>query len=189
MKKIILAVFCFALALTMTGCRKNASSIGIIGGSDGRTAIFVTSDSYKTAVHSIQLSQIDMSCLPQINEFKSNPEIRGFAGNETELPDISSLKLIFPNDSGTDFLIPGVSLTGYAIADGKVHIQIKYDDVLNTDNHGRVYLKGLDETEILCENSVDFWAENHKDSYQEYIFPALEESQNSAEVWGEFWTA
>lgn len=188
MKKIILAVLCFALVLSMTGCGKNAFSIGIIGGADGPTAMFVTGNSSRTAVHNVQLSQIDMNCLPQINEFKSDPEVRGYSGNENELPDISSLKLIFPNDSETDYLIPGVSLTGYGIVDGKVHIQIKYDNFLNTDNHGRVNLKGLDGTEILCENSVDFWAENHKDSYQEYIFPTLEENQYSCEVWGEFWT-
>ena len=188
-KRIVSLLILLVMVLPLTACGKNSASIGIIGGADGPTAIFVTDDSFKTAVHIIQLSQIDMNSLPQINEFKPNPEIRGYAGNDTELPNIGSLNLIFPNDSGADCLIPGVSLTGYGIVDGKVHIQIKYDDVLNTDNHGLVYLKSLDGTEILCENGVDFWAENHKDSYQEYIFPALEEKQYNCEVWGEFWTA
>ena len=188
-KRIVSLLILLVMVLSLTACGKNSASIGIIGGADGPTAIFVTSDSIKTAVQIIQLSQIDLTCLPQINEFKSNPEVRGYAGNYTELPDISSLNLIFPNDSGADCLIPSVSLTGYGIVDGKVHIQIKYDDVLNTDNHGRVYLKDLDGSEILCENSVDFWAENRKDSYQEYIFPNLKENQYNCEVWGEFWTA
>ncbi|MDO5444656.1 MAG: hypothetical protein Q4F31_03430 [Eubacteriales bacterium] len=92
-----------------------------------------------------------------------------------------------PNDSNTVSLVPGASLTGFGLVDGKLHIQVKYDDVLNTDNHGRVYLKDSDGNEINCENSIDFWAENHTDSFQEYVFPASENNQYDYEIWGEFW--
>ena len=44
MKKTIVFSFLFALVLCLTGCGKEAASIGIIGGADGPTAIFVTSN-------------------------------------------------------------------------------------------------------------------------------------------------
>lgn len=43
MKKILILVSTLALALLFGGCSKNSSSIGIIGGADGPTEIFVAS--------------------------------------------------------------------------------------------------------------------------------------------------
>ena len=40
MKKVI-AILLILSCLLFAGCRKNASSIGIIGGADGPTSIFV----------------------------------------------------------------------------------------------------------------------------------------------------
>ena len=41
MKSLI--IFAFALMLCLVGCGRETASIGIIGGADGPTAIFVTS--------------------------------------------------------------------------------------------------------------------------------------------------
>ena len=192
MKRIIIASLCLILVLSMTGCEKETTTIGIIGGTDGPTSILVTDNTSMVTYQSVQLSQIDMNCLHQITEFMNNPEIRGFSGNDPMpiLSDlISNLKIISPNDSNAVCLISGVSLTGFGLVDGTLHIQIKYDDILNTDNHGRVWLKGRDGSVIQSENTVSFWAENQKDSYYEYIFPTLDNCQNGYEVWGEFWTS
>ncbi len=43
MKKLMIFVFSLILALCLGGCNNKAASIGIIGGADGPTAIFVTS--------------------------------------------------------------------------------------------------------------------------------------------------
>ena len=32
-------------------------------------------------------------------------------------------------------------LTGYGILDNELHVQVRYADILETDNHGRIYLK------------------------------------------------
>ena len=42
MKKRIAGVFLFLSALFPAGCGRKAASIGIIGGADGPTAVFVT---------------------------------------------------------------------------------------------------------------------------------------------------
>ena len=44
MKKRIALVFLLAFVLCLAGCSSEATSIGIIGGADGPTAIFVTSN-------------------------------------------------------------------------------------------------------------------------------------------------
>lgn len=43
MIKVMAIVFSFVFALCLGGCGKEAASIGVIGGADGPTAVFVTS--------------------------------------------------------------------------------------------------------------------------------------------------
>ena len=44
MKKLILFVLLFVSALCLTGCSNEASDIAFIGGADGPTAVFVSSN-------------------------------------------------------------------------------------------------------------------------------------------------
>lgn len=37
--------------------------------------------------------------------------------------------------------IAGVDITAMGYVDGKLHIQVKYEDSLETDNHGYIYFK------------------------------------------------
>ena len=43
MKKLMMFVFLFIFPMCLSGCNNEAASIGIIGGADGPTAIFLTS--------------------------------------------------------------------------------------------------------------------------------------------------
>lgn len=45
-------------------------------------------------------------------------------------------------------LSKGVTVTAYGFIDGKLHIQVYYDDILHTDNHGFVWLQDKDGTVI-----------------------------------------
>ena len=44
MKKLIAFILSFASVLCLGGCNTESASIGIIGGADGPTAVFVTPD-------------------------------------------------------------------------------------------------------------------------------------------------
>ena len=44
MKHVLIVAVLLVLALSLVGCGNEAASIGIIGGADGPTAIFVTSN-------------------------------------------------------------------------------------------------------------------------------------------------
>jgi len=43
MKKLIVFISTFVFALCLVGCSKETTSVGIIGGADGPTAVFVAS--------------------------------------------------------------------------------------------------------------------------------------------------
>lgn len=53
MKKLMGLVSSLIIALCFVGCNNEASSIGIIGGADGPTAIFVTSKIHWPSVYGL----------------------------------------------------------------------------------------------------------------------------------------
>ena len=53
MKKVIIVVLLLAFVMCLVGCGNEATSIGIIGGADGPTAIFVTSDTNWLSILSV----------------------------------------------------------------------------------------------------------------------------------------
>lgn len=81
--------------------------------------------------------------------------------------------------------VPGVTVTAVGRRDGQVHVQLRYDDILRTDNHGWVCLRDSAGEEVQPVASVSFWAENGRDSYEEYIFP---QGREAGQLHGKFWT-
>ena len=53
MKKLMIFVLSLIFALCLGGCNNEAASIGIIGGADGPTAIFVTSKIHWPSVYGL----------------------------------------------------------------------------------------------------------------------------------------
>ena len=133
---------------------------------------------------SMPISEIDMHNLPQITDYVEAPAIRGYGGSG--MVDLKEIHLI--NSDQTVLLEEGVTLTGYGFVDDMLHVQLRYDDILNTDNHGYVYLKKADGETIESVYDVSFWDEVQKDSYEEYIFELNAEELQDYELWGEFWT-
>lgn len=117
-------------------------------------------------------------------------KIRGYAGTDTQEKE--------PGDRET-FLMPlretafspvkGVQITAAGWIDGKLHIQAHYDDILNTDNHGYVYLKSDEGEEISCSYNVSFWDEEKAGSYEEYVFDTSEEELKGCKAYGCFVTS
>ena len=55
--------------------------------------------------------------------------------------------------------VSGVALTAIGYVGEKLHIQIRYDSALETDNHGYVYLKNSDGDVLDCEASISFFTD------------------------------
>lgn len=139
--------------------------------------------------HSIsELKEIDLKNLPIINDYKDNPDIRGGSIIDPDSPDLEVMRLMEPNEEAAIVLEEGVTLTGYGILDNSLHVQVRYSDILETDNHGWIYLKNKNGEIDYGQNNVAFWADNETDSYEEYVFNIPVDDLNSYEIWGEFWT-
>ena len=83
---------------------------------------------------------------------------------------------------------PGVTVTNYGLINNRLHVQVYYEDILQFDNHGYIYVMDSDGNVILPENSTAFWDEEKKGSYEEYIFDInVDELEHNA-VYGHFFT-
>ena len=135
-----------------------------------------------------RLTQIDTANLAKVTDFVTNPDIRGYGGLVGESADETEPQLMVPEAENAVELERGVLLSGYGLVDGSLHVQVRYADILNTDNHGDIYLKSSSGEIVNCETSIPFWDDSGVDSYEEYIFPVAAEELSKYEVWGEFWT-
>ncbi len=135
-----------------------------------------------------ELTEIDLENVPLINDLMDNPNVRGWDGMDLDSLDENNLQLMRPNEESALVLEKGVTLTGYGMVNDKLHVQIRYNNIHETDNHGYVYLKNQNEEVLHCQYSVAFWHDNEKDSYEEYIFSVPSNELEKYEIWGEFWT-
>lgn len=72
----------------------------------------------------------------------------------------------------------------------ELHIQVLYDDIATTDNHGWLQLieKNTGET-VNCGASVSWFAEDKVSSYEEYIFDGIAVTElENYDLYGEFIT-
>ncbi len=84
--------------------------------------------------------------------------------------------------------LPGVVLTGMGYVEDALHIQIYYDNILETDSHGWVELRDKETGKaVSCTASLAFWDQEQRGSYQDYIFPDIKkDTLKSYELYGEF---
>ena len=71
--------------------------------------------------------------------------------------------------------VDGVALTGIGYADGRLHVQVHYADILKTDNHGTISLVDWETGEqIECDGSAAFFDDAGTGSYEDYVFTGIE---------------
>lgn len=132
------------------------------------------------------LPQLDLSAAAQSPDTQTGVDIRGWSQPDGAPADAQSIPVLArQNDL---FSAPGVQVTAMGYVDGKLHIQTHYDNILETDNHGYVYLKNADGEVIHAGSSVSFWDEDHSGSYDETVFDVPAEGSSGYQVYGEFWT-
>lgn len=137
-----------------------------------------------------ELPEIDLSRMEEKTELQTNVTRRGSSGMEMEKVEEEQQKGFLRPDADQTFSpVDGVTVTAYGWVDGRLHIQVHYTDILNTDNHGYVYLKDGQGNAVSCFGSVDFWDEEKSGSYQEYFFEVEPEMITAGwSVWGYFST-
>lgn len=83
---------------------------------------------------------------------------------------------------------PGVAITAMGYVDGLLHIQVLYENILETDNHGQLWLENGTE-KLECLGSLSFFAENGSDSYEDYYFDVTPAQLADCTLYGSFVTA
>lgn len=133
-----------------------------------------------------ELPEILLENVTAPSETQTEVDIRGWAGEDDSIINNISGYLL-PNEEQSISLVTGAAITASGFIDNKLHIQVHYEDILNTDNHGYIYLKDGDENVIDCSESIAFWDEDKTSSYEEYIFDIGENDDLSElSVWGYF---
>lgn len=111
-------------------------------------------------------------------------DLRGGSG---EAFDESSFRALIPNLPENACPVEGFQLTSLGWVEGKLHVQLLVDDLLDNDNHAQLYLTGSDGTVLEPEASYSFWAENGSgDSYEEYVFSLSPEEAENYRLTGDF---
>lgn len=119
--------------------------------------------------------------------------LRGYGGTgaQTLFPDVSG------SDSAATMLVPtgmlaaptpGVTVTAMGYVDGLLHIQVLYENILETDNHGQLWLENGTE-KLECLGSLSFFAGNGSDSFEEYVFDVSPAQLADCTLYGSFVTA
>lgn len=65
----------------------------------------------------------------------------------------------------------GATVTAIGFVDGKLHVQLYYEDIARTDNHGWVWLESESGQRIDSVSAFSFWDSEQRGSYEEYVFP------------------
>lgn len=87
-------------------------------------------------------------------------------------------------------LIAEVDITAMGYVDGKLHIQVKYEDSLETDNHGYIYFKNDKGEEIHCIANIAFSTDSeHQERYVEYVYDLSDVDLTQYKVYGYFVTS
>ena len=82
--------------------------------------------------------------------------------------------------------VGGVTITGAGYVDGYLHIQVHYDNVLKTDNHGYLFFKASTGEEAHSIATLSFWDDERKGSYDNYIFDISADKVEVSTLQGHF---
>ena len=118
--------------------------------------------------------------------------LRGFGGSSADV-----LRSKIDSSYTADMLVPtgtlsapapGVTVTAIGYIDGLLHIQVLYENIHETDNHGQLWLENGAE-KLECLGSLSFFAENGSDSFEEYVFDVSPAQLADCTLYGSFVTA
>lgn len=142
--------------------------------------------SHKRTLEGVDLSAV-VSAMPTAPETQTDMQLRGGGGPGNGFSD-TLIPCLVPADE--PLLIPadGAAVTGAGYVDGRLHIQVYYEDILRTDNHGFVYYTGADGEPVYSDLSLSLWDDAQTGSYEEYIFDLPAEALDSVAFYGDFYT-
>ena len=126
------------------------------------------------------IDEIDLDNLPEISDTFRPDNINGCLNMEFD--EAHSTNCIKPSDTPIFYAADGAAVTGYGLVDGKLHIQMNYENRHETDNHGFISLTDSNGEQTYCRGV-------HFGEYEEYIFDVSPEELSQYRLFGKFVTA
>ncbi len=131
---------------------------------------------------------VDLSTASLTPESQTEVDIRGYSwSDKAEMPNYNCYLVPFKEEIYTP--TDGVSVTAMGFLEQKLRIQVYYENIHETDNHGFVSLIDSKGSHISCESSASFWDSEHSGSYEEYIFSISPDEISNYTLYGEFRTS
>lgn len=137
-----------------------------------------------------ELTQISPDAIFEVTETQREEGLNIRGGSHTDGYAVEGMKqeYLCVDESKLFVPTPGVTVTNYGFVNNKLHVQVYYENIVQFDDHGYIYLVGGDGKEILPESSIAFWDEEGKGSYEEYIFDISADKINQYAIYGHFFT-
>lgn len=120
---------------------------------------------------------------------QTDVELRGAGG--TRLPEDADAwftTFLLPQEETAFSPIPGVHITAAGWIDGQLHIQSLYENILQLDNHGDLWLQASDGTVVHPDYDQSFWDATHQNSYDEAVFSIAPDEAARYQLYGSFVT-
>ncbi len=116
--------------------------------------------------------------------------LRGFGGilGDGSGADGAGDTFLTPADTPLYRPVDGVTVTALGYINGELHVQTYYESILETDNHGGVYLVDADGDRLDSVYSVSFWDPDRRGSYLEQAFRLSPEQAKGYQIHGQFTT-
>ena len=142
----------------------------------------------------VELPQIDLSeVVAQNADFRPEREVQEMIQSHLEHEYSGSgtglSMLLIPNDKQTFSPVEeGAKITAYGIVDGKLHVQVYYENVHGRDDHGDIQLVDANGMEHVRSATAYFWDKDRFGRYEEYEFDIPVEELSKYTVIGYFST-
>lgn len=141
---------------------------------------------FEGVITDIDLANTDLEPMTQI------VEPRGIDGSELAEQYNSNKNglVVLKSDQSITSPVDGVTITAVGYVNGNFHVQVYYENIHKTDNHGAISLKNRVTGETVpCFGSVSFFDAEKTGSYQDYIFVGIPTAELlNYQLYGEFVT-
>ncbi len=134
-----------------------------------------------------ELTELDLNSVTEAKETQTPESFRGGGGKELDYESRFDLKYLVPVDGGLFSPVDGVTVTNIGFVDGKLHVQLYFEDISSYDNHG--YIEMCDKDGNRAEScNFSFWDDKKVGSYEEIIYDISPEDIKNYTAFGYFVT-
>ena len=134
-----------------------------------------------------ELTELDLNSVAEANETQKPKSFWGGGGKELDYESRFDLKYLVPVDGGILSPVDGVTVTNVGFVDGKLHVQLYFEDILSYDNHG--YIGMCDKNGNQAESyHLSFWDDKKVGNYEEIIYDISPEDIENCKAFAYFVT-